>query len=214
MVNTGDRDGGWARRAACLLLVLLLWGCGPGGQAPPPSERATMEAVEAAGVSADEYAVYSAVIVERWPADKLIVVKDETATTEHIEPGGVKRNPRMRGLDSGVFDRFLARNQHAYPLADRFAIPHRRVFFSGREFEELFRRTRDLQTAYKEFHARHPGTPGWLHLSRVAFNERRTQALVYVANYVHGMNATGRLVYLTREQDGWKVREQSQVWMA
>lgn len=59
----------------------------------------------------------------------------------------------------------------------------------------------------------YPDASGLYHLSRVGYNSKETQALVYVSAYSAPLVATGSLFYLVKEEN-WIIKRSIMVWIS
>jgi hypothetical protein len=186
--------------------------------APARAATPTTVAVTAAPLStiapvpsADEYAIYDAVIAANWPGQAVIVMEAAT-TTSYAWDVRQHSAGEIAGLQTLTADSFLAANQASYPLVNHFKDGASYVLLSQADKDKLF--TRDLPGSWQRFHAAYPAAQGLLAFSRGGFNADDTQALIYFQNGNGDVQAAGYVVLLSREAGGWVVKNQLLVWIA
>lgn len=126
---------------------------------------------------------------------------------------GAKR-PDVESETSANFD---AQNQDTFELANRFAlkIPYSLVNFE--ELKSIFPleegKTLDME-CWNRFYKKYPKSHGIIGFSRVGFNSKKTQALVYAANQSNFVGGSGRFFVLSKQTGHWEVREEVVVWLS
>jgi len=194
---------------ALTLLTIALSACRP---APPLfTPTAPLLPSPAAALSADDYAIYDAVIESNWPGQAVIVMEAAT-TTNYLYAARNAMVDQTTALRPQTLDAFLAANQITYPLANHFHNGAAYVLLSQADKDKLF--TRDLQGSWQRFHSAYPSAPGLLTFSRPGFNVDQTQALVYFQNGNGPLDAAGYAVLLSRQAGGWVVQKQLMIWIA
>ena len=162
---------------------------------------------------AEEYAVYSALIDERFD-EILIVIKDYTA---YDRIAGEDLSGRLQWVyetmpaaQQETFDDFLAKNGQSYPLKNLFNIGSKVTLVSEEKVRGIFQGEFD----WLEFYVRYPFSQGIMTLSRVGFNAEMDQALVYIGNQSGGLSGAGYYVLLTKEEGAWTIQDNIIVWIS
>jgi len=195
------------KKIALIVLAILLAAC-----TATPTARPTPSAVD---IDAEEQAVYAALIQAMYPAE-LYVIMEYTATdviglSEDIDSTLAQVSENMNGLSQEVIKNFKTRNDRSYPLRDDMLLGFEYVLLSQEERNELFAIN---QNGWEMFYNRYPDSPGIITLSRVGFNARLDEALVYIGNQSHWMAGAGYYVLLKKENGLWVIKQQVLVWIS
>ncbi len=162
-------------------------------------------------ITSKEYAVYEAVIKSNWPGQAQIVLSD-TTDLQMLRDVSTQIDGNLPGMGADTLAQFLLRNQKEYPLVDHFLPSDHVVLLSQAERNIIF--DTNLEEGWKQFNQNYPGAQGLLTLSRVGFNLKGTQALVYFGNQKGSVNGAGYVVLLDYEKDGWVVTTQWMIWIS
>jgi hypothetical protein len=127
--------------------------------------------------------------------------------------------------DEDIIHDFLNRNSGYYEksqitenvlkTAGRFPIDQRLTFrlpcvwISDQEIERIFR-----NGEWEGFYRRYPNSRGLVYLSRVGFNKKMTQALLYFVQQYTNAAGEGYLVLLNKQNNEWKRTAQITVWIS
>lgn len=184
-----------------LLILILLIGC------TIPATPAPVD------VESEEAGVYAALLEQLHGSAERYVMEEQTAPSLS---GGDDQTAdyiveNMPALQPETLDGFRQRNALSYLLNDRLTLSVPVVRISEREREEIFG---EPGAGWDEFYRRYPGSPGLMELSRVGFNQGRTQALVYIGVQSHYLAGIGLYVLLEKENDRWIIREQVMAWIS
>ncbi|HEX2988200.1 MAG TPA: META domain-containing protein [Chloroflexota bacterium] len=160
----------------------------------------------------EEYAVYSAVIHERFGGSEMIVVSDHTS-------GGLGNDwqrtvdalPRnLPGCQRETLESFKKNNQHSTALKQELELRQPYVFISNEELEQIFASS----DGWDRFYELYPGAQGEMTLSRVGFNATFDQALLYVGNQWHWVAGEGYYLLCTKTDEHWKVSAEAMMWVS
>lgn len=162
---------------------------------------------------AEEYAVYSALIEERFD-DFVIVIKDHTACDRAAREDLNGRlqwvYEAMPAAQQETFDDFLAKNGQSYPLKNLFNVRGKVILVSEEKLRKIF----EGEFGWLEFYVRYPFSQGIMTLSRVGFNEEMDQALIYTGNQSGSLSGAGYYVLLTKEEGVWTIQDSIIVWIS
>ena len=164
----------------------------------------------------DEYAVYSAVIVTSFLTSKTgtqLIIANATCrgmvvkTIDDINflvqtpsfPFATKEKPSP--LSPDTFANYLERNAQTQVLKNLF---HSKVGYALVDYDEIERLAGRLDN-FKNFHLRYPGAHGFITLSRIGFNRKRDQALVFTTWTCGDLCGEGWFVLLSRVNGEWQV---------
>ncbi len=163
----------------------------------------------------DECAVYNALIKDMYvdARTKLIAIIDHTAhdslgpekekTLEHVA-----RN--LTGIQKQTLDDFVVQNQRSYALTCSFNFGIEYKLINREAMTRFF----GEGNRWNEFYTKYPDSQGRMGLSRVGFNQERTQALVYVGNQRHFLVGAGYCVLLVKENGIWAIKDKVMIWIS
>ena len=173
-----------------------------------------------------EYEVYNSVIdpiVNSWVAAdemKLIVIAEHTKVERGLEQGlpilMIDRDLRADfdyELDQSAVDDFAKSNNRDCNLRGSwFHLNCKCVIITSEEEKEIFDKGLRGWDYFYEFY---PDSQGILRLSRVGFNDKSNQAIVYLENEAWWLAGTGLYVFLTKNKDGkWRIKNEMLAWMS
>jgi hypothetical protein len=185
--------------ALFMLSVIALAACAPGESSTPLD---------------DEYAVYAALIEDRYLKEDvdLIVIRDQTT----VFPLGPDVTYEQVGqdvpaLEEATYDDFLAANQEPAPLDASLDLGFDYTLVSLQELEEFLA---GGPWSFDAFYERFPNSQGLMELSRVGFNSDHTQALVYVGNQYDLLGGAGYYLLLSKQDGAWQVDFELPLWVS
>ena len=173
-----------------------------------------------ADASAEEYAVYSAVIADMLDGErvafhtqaKLLVIQNQTGTDRTSNFDSEKNEQYAREMFptmmEGVMKNYRAQNSSPIRLQDSFDLKVKHVLVEKQVVEKAF------GNGWEEFYKRYPDSGGLIILSRVGFNAGMTQALVYIQQGCGALCGSGSYVLLEKRTDGWRVITKTVAWIA
>jgi len=172
--------------------------------------------------AAEEYAVYDALISDwdliatfhSFEEVEVVVIEDHTSA-ELFFGGGIEEileriKEGMPLTEQETLDDFLKKNEQPHRLEDLFDLPVTVVLLSNEEFKEIFQNG----SGWEDFYKKYPRSQGIMMLSRVGFNSKMDQALVYVGNQSHWLSGAGYYVLLTKAYGFWTVQSEMMVWIS
>ena len=163
---------------------------------------------------ADEYDVYAALINEKYVHGEveLIVIVDRTATGlgDDLDKTLEYVAESIPDVQKGTLGDFKTQNDQSYPLPDDFDLDVTHRLISQQEMTEVF----SEGDGWDEFYTKYPNSQGTMTLSRVGFNRKRDQALVYVGNQSHWLGGAGYYVLLAKENQVWAIQSEVMVWIS
>ena len=171
----------------------------------------------------EEYAVYSSLIdtgfdlieytYSRYEVQLLVII-DHTAGSdsgaEDINKILQWVSQEIPAVQEETLKNFLVKNTEPHPLGDFFILNQPIIFICEEEAQEVFQRN----NGWEEFYEKYPFSQGIMTLSRVGFNSKMNQALVYVENRVHCSIGVGYYVLLTKENGVWTIQNWVTKWVA
>lgn len=174
----------------------------------------------------EEYEIYNSVIdpiVNSWLATdemKLIVIAEHTKVERGLEQGlpilMIDRDLRADfdyELDQSAVDDFVKRNNRDCNLRGSwFHLNRKSVIIPSKQEKEIFDKGLRGWDYFYEFY---PDSQGILRLSRVGFNDKYNQAIVYLENEAWWLAGRGFCVFLTKNKDGkWGAKSEILAWMS
>ncbi|HEX6188542.1 MAG TPA: hypothetical protein VFZ40_10715 [Pyrinomonadaceae bacterium] len=168
------------------------------------------------GPNADEYAVYTALLREKgYDKEATKLVLEDAARWNDLTQPDQEQVEKMIGpslLKETVAD-FAIKNERSAALTNRFQLKAAVVLISRDEVRGIFGDS-DLDEAWKVFHARYPKAGSIVNLSRVGFNTKKTQALIYYAYFCGGLCGQGQYILLTKKDDKWVIEKEVMAWIS
>ena len=108
---------------------------------------------------------------------------------------------------------FLTKNQTSWTLKNEFNLKAEVIIVNSYETRRLFDQ-RDIEEGWKLFHKKYPNAGSIDTLSRVGFNESKTQALIYYGYVCGGLCGQGQYILLTRTDDKWTIEKECLTWIS
>jgi len=172
----------------------------------------------------EDYAVYSALINQKYVTDriKLIVIKDQTVgyTIDRwlAEDPFEYVSKQLAPMSKETYEDFLANNQSPVRLDKQFTLRVDYALIGQEGLDRFFKPGQPdenfLFRAWERFYEKYPHSPGYVMLSRVGYNATGDQAMVYAARCCHGLCGEGRYMLLTKGGDGWKIKNELHLWIS
>ncbi len=195
---------GTLRALAFTALLSALPGLARGAAAEPTLEPA-------------EYEVLSHVINHGLPADTraIAISAQTTGDPDTLVPADADLEALAKRLDTapGLLAGWAGLNRQHSPLARKLTLRARYELVPEALRAKIFAGD-EPALSWARFHARFPDAPGLLGVSRVAIDEARLNALVYVEFACGPECGTGRLVRLARVDGLWQVLSGELLWAA
>jgi hypothetical protein len=165
------------------------------------------QAVENASIEREEYAVYSAMIPVVYAKDEsqFMVIASPTSLYLHQI---AKKDFQFRYPSPAVLpetlDNFLSRNKTNRWLTRDFDLKVDYVLTGYEEIGKLIGISNPLDD-WKNFFKRYPAAHGFIHFSRVGFDQQMHQALVRAGWHCGGLCGRSEFILLEKSSQGWKV---------
>jgi hypothetical protein len=206
------------RQSNLFLVLLLILGC---------FSATTTTANPAQSDVVAEYAVYSAVLKRLYipRGVKRLVIEDQTdktsvnyADSPEAQFKHVKKD--IPSLSHIAINDYVEKNRESRPLERAFRFKTSYNLVSRDKFNELAGPNETMESSevgWAKFYSEYPGSSGFLSLSRVGFDHRKNQALVYIA-HVRGhqsgrMWGHGSYVLLIKREGLWRVKDEVVIWV-
>ena len=180
-------------------------------------------------VSDDDYAIYSVVIQTQFVKEGVerIVIGDHTSMAlppvmwGMTEFGGSEEMQKIRDTATKeTVQDYEQKSKSSVPLEEKFSLKVQYALISEAERDRIFltakkggKKTGD-QNAFAEFYRLYPKSPGFMTLSRIAFNPARTQALLYIGNLCGNLCGSGHFFLLVKDGSAWKIRYAAMTWIS
>jgi hypothetical protein len=201
-------------RISLLVLFLISFGIGNIRFVAFPPLQSEAE------VSSAEYAVYSAVLKQRYSSTGVIqfVIEDHTLPTGFLYEHDVSSHfkyvkKRLPSLSQAAFNNFRIKNTASQPLQALFQLKFKYVLLSRVNFESLAGSEGMMEMSevgWKKFYSDYPGASGFLSFSRVGFDHKTNQALVFVSDRKGHLSGRawgdGSYVLLIKNKQKWRVK--------
>lgn len=170
-----------------------------------------------AALEREEYAVYSAIISQRFIEDRtrLIVITDPTCcdilgvTKENLGFGIEQLAP----FSQDTLENFTERNRETRHFKRLFtlSVPYRIVNY--KRIEKLFDMI-ELEEEWKTFYRWYPRSNGYIRFSRVGFNKTRDEAIVSTGWMSGERSGEGRYFLLSKKSGKWQVQRSATTWVS
>lgn len=171
----------------------------------------------ALGLDETEIAVLQTLLVHGLAPEQRMLVLDATTTgdpaaiAEHLDVARTLVDEL--GAPGETLDTWIRRNATTATIDHPLDLPVTYHVLDADERAELFDAP-EPQVGWSQFFTRYAGAPGLLRLSRIGLDDSRRHALVYVEHQCGVECGAGRLVHLSRADDGtWQVNGAVLVWM-
>ena len=174
-------------RAMRSLILIVLISMELGSTA---GSAATRQAGTDAGISDEEYGIYSAVIKQLYLQSntKQVIIEERTFrydfAVENDEPWKEKWKDKKKGLaiDESAAEDYEAKNSQKWLLnKESFKLPVKISLITDLDLKAIFHGNwGELQ--WIDYYRRFPDARGFVMVSRVGFNTSKTQALLYVGS--------------------------------
>ena len=169
----------------------------------------------AVDASTEEYAVYSAVIADRFAGthyDRIVIQNVTESNDVTIET--INRNERyfarmFPALKNGVARDYNIRNKEPLRFKDSLVLKMEYVLIDEKEIEKVFK-----DSAWEEFYKKYPNSGGLISLSRPGFNSGMNQALIYRQYWCDWLCGAGNYLLLKKSGDRWTVVKEHNVWVS
>lgn len=175
--------------------------------------RATnSQSIENAAIEREEYAVYSAMVVDYvFARPPTIVIANPTSNLTRANKVSDLRFVSLTGASSSLalsqetLEDFINRNKSNRWLKPKFEISRKYVFVDFREIKRLANDFQHGDFEWKAFSKKYPESYGFVTLSRVGFNKQMDQALIYIQWRCPGMCGEQSYQLLAKKDGIWKV---------
>lgn len=201
-----------------VLLLSLFTTCSSNRMAPPagPAGRVSERPDDGAGVTADEYDVYSSAIsrlLEKHRSSSVVILErtEDVSDPHSVTSEWVHRCETLPGGGQRVTDDFRDSNQRPVELRRNFNLGVEYKLISHDELKTIPEERMRLEG----YRAKYPDSYGVISLSRVGFNEDKTQALLYISQISCGSGCgEGICMLLAKENSAWKVMAERLSWIS
>ena len=137
-----------------------------------------------------------------------IVILDETQYYEIENMEAVKRE--FPAMEMETINDYEAANQKPQTVTISLNLNKPYDFVSNSDLDNLI----EKYDIWDKFNHKYPGTHVYTFFSRVGFNNKGNQALVYMAHSCGGECGKGNLYFLTFDGSKWKIDGISIIWVS
>jgi hypothetical protein len=189
------------KTAIALVLFISLFACSELSAAPTPS---------AAEIDKEEQAVYS-FFVSGQPAPVLILEETSTnigsddpqETTDYVKSG-------LKGISNETIENYLARNPERTKLSTEMDLGVEYKLLSAEELKKISSQSNWGEVLSEAY----PGSFGYTVFSRVGFNNKLDQALIYVGSVGGPLMGSGSYFLMEKKNGEWILKERIEVWIS
>lgn len=170
---------------------------------------APAQSIENPTIEREEYAVYSATISQMFTNEQgtRFVIANPTGSPfftslkEKKIPFAIAGAPRV---SNETFADFLQRNKTNRWLARKLNLDVDYALVDFREIKKLLHDF-DGRDDWTDFGRAYPGARGFIHLSRVGFNSRLDEALVFASWTCGNLCGKGEFILFSKKDNVWKI---------
>lgn len=162
----------------------------------------------------DEYAVYQAVLKERFQnktGQTIVLNREVTGCSTVIDSETEAEFPRER-LDELFSDCYGKKNGNYELVGNYFQPEEKIVLVSEDELGKIFIPTCD--SGWRKFYRKYPNSVGNTSFSRVGFDSGRNIAVVNFGNQAGCLAGGGQIVFLQKENEVWRVKKSQATWVS
>jgi hypothetical protein len=160
-------------RNICLLLFIMITAIAAdlfgGGKTIAPAD-----------IERWEYEIMSTLIASYYGSDFELLLIDDHTEAWCIRERLDELRDEWPGLKAETIDSLITRNNRAVPLENKLAVATKWQFMSREQYREILKSGGFPNWDY--FEQVYPETPGFMVISRVGFDSRYSQALIYFGN--------------------------------
>jgi len=188
------------------------------GQAPSSDNSASTNRED---TDSEEYAVYAAVLNRYFENQsvRLVVVRKFTEGFRTDDPNQLRQlapgSFLLGAVNQATLDDYISKNRNRqYELLEKglLALKGKSALVTAREMTETFGRNCDQ--GWQVFYRRYPHAQGVTTLSRVGFDQARTQALVYRGTQSQCLAGAGHFIILEKSGGNWLIKRETMVWIS
>jgi hypothetical protein len=173
----------------------------------------------------EEYAVLSALLNAKYSSSEIqrfVITVDTSSATKQAFIGyraGITFSGRKRPETSpDLAADFDAKNKVSYRLENHFTLKVPYVLVTSDELHGFFfplkEDSQPDMESWPHFYQKYPGAPGILTFSRVGFNDKKDQALLYCAYQRGLLGGGGRFFVLSKINGSWEIKNEVIVWLS
>lgn len=211
-------------RALAWLFPLLLLTFHSQSSTPSTAPQTAQDHERPLVKDSDEYAVYSVILNAEQPSPKIKQFVINKLTMSEAETpclgliGGMTfSGAKVPTVDPTTMSDYTEKRKKSGLLDKRFSLTMPYVLAADEELRALFVLDKDGRAgddSWAPFYQQYPGAAGIIVLSRVGFNEKKDQALVYVVQQTGMVGGVGRILVLSKSGDTWKIVKDVQMWLS
>jgi|ERR1700675_72950 len=188
------------------------------------SRQSNLESKKQTVEDSEEYVVLSRLLITQYDHKdiKSFVIVEDTASVQEASTfigtvggwifSGAKR-PEVEQETSADYD---AKAQDSFILSNKLTLSTPYHLVSAQDLRQLFHRKGESVDSreWKSFYEKYPGSSGIIAFSRVGFNKKRNQALVYVMHQSGLVGGSGVFYVLSKQSGFWEVQNQAVIWLS
>lgn len=161
---------------------------------------------------ADEYAVYQAVLREKFQTQtgRTIVLNKEVTGCSTVIDRDVERQFSRDALEEIFTDCYSKKNGNYELVGNYFQPEEKIVLVSEDEISKIF--IPSCNSGWQRFYRKYPNSFGNTSFSRVGFDSRRNFAVVNFGNQSGCLVGGGQIVFLQKENDVWRIKKTQSTW--
>jgi len=177
------------------------------------NQRPEFKLEQADSMTDEDYEIYSLVIDSLY-SNSTIILHQQTSQVDEYFYSFNSFIDINSNIDSSLVDDFLLQNDSVYNFIDNFnCLDNEVVLISTSEIEYIFN-GQDINNNWDEFYNVYPNSEGLVKLTRIGYNQNRTQAIFGLGNQYASLGGEGCLIYLEKINNNWTIVNVSLTWIS
>jgi hypothetical protein len=168
-----------------------------------------------ATLDVEEHVVYRDILAQKYPASSYVI---RAETDADATPGSSTELDALLSsvasncptLSADTASSYRARNDAAHTVPTNMSLASPYVTVTSEQLNQIF----SSNGGWETFRAQYPNASGIITLSRVGFNAKPDQALVYVGHTLDYLAGEGMVYVMRKEGSAWLVTCQSPTWIS
>jgi predicted small secreted protein len=171
----------------------------------------------------EEYVIYAVVLRARYfdESVKGYVIAAETNCEHKSTFIGYRAGITFSGATRPEVDKetsadFSAKNNEPYRLNEKLTLSVPYSLVTEADLRKIFDSAGEKPNpeGWNEFYKEYPESPGAISFSRVGFNSKKNQGLLYVARQAGFVNGSGRFFVLSKKDGSWQIEKEVIMWLS
>ncbi len=199
-----------------LKLSLILWALASLFVSCDSSSDNPFELDKPDELPARNYEIYSLAIDHIFDAEQIVIAQVSQMNIE-LQPNSSHHNILANNnpeLSPELVTDLVVKNQETVVFGDFFeGFDKDIIVLSSDEQNALFEGA-ELNESWNDFYNKYSKSNGIISLSQIGFNRANNQAVFEMVHMAASLAATGSIIYLVKEENGWVVKDIVYTWVS